>query len=126
MKQYIVTNKITCVACGDTITSTTTHDFKMCICGLVGVDGGKDYLKRIGVIGNYVEMSTFTTVITYRELKAALEKLTDEQLDHDVTVYDATKKEIYPSSLEIVKDKEGNDEILDLLDNGHAYLKIIT
>ena len=44
--QKIMTNKIRCKKCGDVIESEYTHDFKMCKCGAVGVDGGHDYLRR--------------------------------------------------------------------------------
>lgn len=46
--QRIITNKIKCKKCGDVIESEYTHDFKMCRCGAVGVDGGHDYLRRLG------------------------------------------------------------------------------
>jgi|GEM_PF-5775461 len=44
----IVRNAIRCRACGDEIESTHRHDFKFCGCGAVAVDGGHDYLRRIG------------------------------------------------------------------------------
>ncbi|WP_425298674.1 DUF7695 domain-containing protein [Paenibacillus macquariensis] len=31
-----------CKHCGDTIESKTTHDFQLCTCGAVGIDGGLD------------------------------------------------------------------------------------
>ena len=51
----IVENKIKCNLCGDEIISTTGHDFKWCGCKLVAVDGGKNYLRRVGVL--YTELS---------------------------------------------------------------------
>lgn len=42
----IISNKIKCKYCGDILVSEYTHDFKMCSCKKVGVDGGKSYLKR--------------------------------------------------------------------------------
>ena len=44
----IQTNKIKCKKCGDIIESKSTNDYKRCSCGAVAVDGGRDYLKRIG------------------------------------------------------------------------------
>lgn len=38
-------NAIKCNLCGDVIESTYTHDFKMCSCGAVSVDGGKSYRR---------------------------------------------------------------------------------
>ena len=47
-KEEIISNKIKCKKCGDIIESKSTNDYKKCFCGAVAVDGGKDYLKRIG------------------------------------------------------------------------------
>lgn len=55
--QQIITNKIRCKKCGDVIESEYTHDFKMCKCGAVGVDGGHDYLRRQGNPDNWEELS---------------------------------------------------------------------
>lgn len=47
MKKILV-NKVR----GDVIESETRHDFKWCKCKSVAVDGGHDYLKRVGVPGS--------------------------------------------------------------------------
>lgn len=47
-KEEIISNKIKCKKCGDIIESKSTYDYKRCSCGAVAIDGGKDYLKRIG------------------------------------------------------------------------------
>jgi DNA-directed RNA polymerase subunit N (RpoN/RPB10) len=39
-------NAVRCKLCGDEIESTHRHDFRWCSCGAVGVDGGRDYLRR--------------------------------------------------------------------------------
>lgn len=44
----IVQNEIKCLTCGDEIHSTYRHDFRFCSCHSVGVDGGLDYLRRVG------------------------------------------------------------------------------
>ena len=54
--QQIITNKIRCKKCGDIIESEYTHDFKMCQCGAVGVDGGHDYLRRLGNLDDWEEL----------------------------------------------------------------------
>lgn len=46
MKKIII-NRIKCKRCEDILESNSTHDLKFCSCGAVGVDGGRDYLKRI-------------------------------------------------------------------------------
>lgn len=56
-KEEIISNKIKCKKCGDVIESKNTNDYKRCSCGAVAVDGGKDYLKRIGNEKDYEEIS---------------------------------------------------------------------
>ncbi len=56
-KQIIKVNKIKCKKCGNIIESKTTNDLKRCSCGAVAVDGGKEYLKRIGNDEEYEELS---------------------------------------------------------------------
>ena len=58
-KGEIISNKIKCKKCGDIIEAKSTNDYKKCSCGAVAVDGGKDYLKRIGNEENYEELSEF-------------------------------------------------------------------
>ena len=58
MKKYIIfTNKIRCKKCGDIIESTWVHDFKQCKCGAVAVDGGHEYMKRLGNVEDWEELS---------------------------------------------------------------------
>ena len=56
-KEEIISNKIKCKKCGDVIESKSTNDYKRCSCGAVAADGGKDYLKRIGIEEEYEELS---------------------------------------------------------------------
>lgn len=56
-KEIIEVNKIKCKKCGDIIESKNTNDYKKCSCGAVAVDGGKEYLKRIGNGEDYEELS---------------------------------------------------------------------
>lgn len=56
-KEEIISNIIKFKKCGDIIESKSTNDYKRCSCGAVAVDGGKDYLKRIGNEEDYEELS---------------------------------------------------------------------
>lgn len=47
-KNYIVSNQIRCTSCGGEPFSMHRHDFCYCECRKVAVDGGQDYLKRVG------------------------------------------------------------------------------
>jgi len=59
MAKKILTNSITCLVCGEVLFSEFTHDFNYCFCGKVAIDGGKEYLKRVGDKRNFKENSTF-------------------------------------------------------------------
>lgn len=61
-KEEIISNKIKCKKCGDIIESKSINDYKKCSCGAVAVDGGKDYLKRIGNENDYEELSIIKNV----------------------------------------------------------------
>ena len=58
----IIVNKIRCKKCGDIIESKTVHDFKSCTCGAVSVDGGHDYLRRVGNREDWEDLSICETV----------------------------------------------------------------
>lgn len=53
----IVQNAATCLSCGDYIFSRHRHDFVHCTCGSIAVDGGQEYLRRIGDPEVYVDMT---------------------------------------------------------------------
>lgn len=53
----ILVNQILCKKCGDTPYSKHRHDFKSCKCGAVSVDGGMDYLRRVGNFEDWVDLS---------------------------------------------------------------------
>lgn len=53
----IIKNMIKCNKCGDVIESVSVHDFKWCKCKTVAVDGGHEYLRRLGNMGEWEEMS---------------------------------------------------------------------
>lgn len=55
MDKYIVSNQIRCLKCGDEPWSQHRHDFRYCKCEAVAVDGGQDYMRRLGT--EYIEMS---------------------------------------------------------------------
>ena len=59
-KKVIVRNSAKCLLCEDEIESTYRWDFKRCKCGAIAVDGGKDYLRRVG--SSYQDTSVFKEV----------------------------------------------------------------
>ena len=57
----ILINKIQCKKCKDIIESKSVHDFKWCSCKSVAVDGGLEYLRRVGNIEDIIELSEYET-----------------------------------------------------------------
>jgi hypothetical protein len=53
----ILRNQAVCSLCGDHIKSIHKHDFKSCCCGALSVDGGPEYLRRLGNPGDYRDTS---------------------------------------------------------------------
>lgn len=41
-------NRVRCRKCGDILESKHRHDFVRCGCGAIAVDGGHEYIRRIG------------------------------------------------------------------------------
>ena len=58
----ILVNKIRCKKCGDIIESKSVHDFKFCKCEAVAVDGGHDYLRRVGALEDWEDLSVCETI----------------------------------------------------------------
>ena len=56
----IIYNKAKCFKCGSVIESKHVHDFVWCQCGAIAVDGGKEYLKRVGNPEDCIELSLTT------------------------------------------------------------------
>ncbi len=54
-------NSAQCLKCGDHIESQHVHDFRYCSCKAVAVDGGYDYLRRVGKAEDYIETSIYET-----------------------------------------------------------------
>lgn len=56
----ILINRVRCLHCKKMITSRNRHDFQKCSCGMVAVDGGSWYIRRIGTEGvDYKELSVW-------------------------------------------------------------------
>lgn len=56
-KEKIIRNAVRCLLCNDVIESKHVHDFVTCTCGNISVDGGHDYLRRVGHIENTEDLS---------------------------------------------------------------------
>lgn len=56
----IIRNAARCRKCGDVIESRSRHDMVKCSCRAIAVDGGLDYLYRLGSPDDCEELSEFT------------------------------------------------------------------
>jgi hypothetical protein len=70
----IVQNAVNCLSCGDLIVSKHRHDFVTCTCGAVSVDGGQEYLRRVGDFANAVDLSWSLSDELYRACADAVEE----------------------------------------------------
>jgi hypothetical protein len=73
----IIQNAVTCLACGDFIVSKHRHDFVTCTCGAISVDGGQEYLRRVGDFGNAVDLSWSLPDDVYKECAEAAQNAAD-------------------------------------------------
>lgn len=68
--------------CGTTIESKSTHDFKMCPCGSVGIDGGISCSNRI--LGNLCDMedrSMYVTMVNKKKIWLPEDVITNRLAD---------------------------------------------
>ena len=70
----IIQNAVTCLSCGDYIFSRHRHDFVTCTCGSISVDGGQEYLRRVGAIDACVDMSWSLPDDVYNECAKVVEE----------------------------------------------------
>jgi hypothetical protein len=70
----IIQNAVNCLSCGDLIVSKHRHDFVTCTCGAISVDGGQEYLRRVGDFANAVDLSWSLSDELYRDSADAVEE----------------------------------------------------
>jgi hypothetical protein len=73
----IIQNAVSCLACGDFIISKHRHDFVTCTCGAVSIDGGQEYLRRVGDFTNAVDYSWALPDELYRQCADVVEEAID-------------------------------------------------
>jgi len=78
--EKIIINRIRCKQCGNVIESMYTHDFKLCQCGAVGIDGGKEYLRReFDSEEDYQELSVVIEDVEIAKIRTQLEQMTTSE-----------------------------------------------
>lgn len=73
----IVQNAVICNSCNDFIVSKTRHSMVTCKCGAISVDGGQEYLRRVGDFHNCTEMSWELPDWLYADCANAVEEAID-------------------------------------------------
>ena len=73
----IVQNAVVCLNCGDFIYSAHRHHFNTCTCGSISVDGGQEYLRRVGALDACVDMSWSLPDDVYNACAAAAQEAID-------------------------------------------------
>jgi hypothetical protein len=69
LKYLQVRHAIHCLKCKDTIESKFMHDFKMCSCNLVGLDGGIDKGNRIiGPLEHMEQRSMYCAYVNEKQI----------------------------------------------------------
>lgn len=71
----IVQNAVICNKCDELIYSAHRHDFRECKCGNIAVDGGQEYLRRVGKgleDGSFTDYSWGIDEKIYRECAEAV------------------------------------------------------
>lgn len=76
----ILSNQARCKKCGDQPFSAHRHDMSHCKCGAIAVDGGMEYLRRLGTPENFDDMSIVVDDDVYQELMAAISDPTKNDL----------------------------------------------
>ena len=59
MDKILIQNEAKCRKCGDIIFSANRHDYRVCSCGAIAVDGGMDYARRVGDGADIEERSMY-------------------------------------------------------------------
>lgn len=76
----IIQNAVICNKCDDFIFSKHRHDFVSCKCGNICVDGGQEYLRRVGAgisDRSYIDMSWELPEELYRACAVAAQEAAD-------------------------------------------------
>lgn len=52
-ERTLLRSQLRCRRCGTVIASVHRHDFQTCPCGSVSIDGGRDYMRVVGNLGDF-------------------------------------------------------------------------
>ena len=112
---HVIKNMAACKECGEIIESKSRHDFVRCLCGAIAVDGGYDYLRRIGKLESFIDMS-----VTASKVKRYL---------IDIMFHDEPSRylrDLWTRLYALVGPEEGEQVCtrFKALDNGYMFMEI--
>lgn len=97
MKNIII-NKAKCKRCGDILISEHRYDFKQCKCKAISVDGGNDYIRRVGKLEYVEELSEFEEEVLDEKLEIMIDIIsTILDFEREVSLSMIKSTEIYAS-----------------------------
>lgn len=99
----ILLNQIECLKCGDKPYSRHRHDMKACKCEAVAVDGGMEYLRRVGNPDDYIERSIAVDVEAFDAMMEA-EQWADEAQRNNLGRVCAIARYLRDAGYKIVKE----------------------
>ena len=111
-------NAIRCNKCKDIIESKHRHDFKYCDCQAVAVDGGVDYLRRLGEPADYEELSESVEDdvflwATYNKKTREMDRVQLSEIDDDhLRNIDLHLRVRYKNSQVLQQVRKENDEAI--------------
>jgi len=81
----LIINKAQCKICGSIIMSENVNNMVRCNCGRIAVDGGHEYIKRVGDVENIIELSTQINLEELKDLNDFKELIDDlEECDKHI------------------------------------------
>lgn len=64
MPVKLILNSAQCTSCGDVLVSRHRHDYVVCQCGNVAVDGGLDYMRMsVKDLGHYKSLHQYEHIM---------------------------------------------------------------
>ena len=69
----LIQNAAVCSKCDDEVWSATRHDYRECKCGAIAVDGGLDYVRRVGDMSSFIDRSVYVSEEIIKDLKTSVE-----------------------------------------------------
>lgn len=78
-KTKILQNAANCAKCGGEVWSEHRHDYRECTCGNIAVDGGLNYIRRVGDLTAFLDRSIFADDKAIADLKAAVKWARDTE-----------------------------------------------